>query len=152
MLVTTQVYLRRDGQTLMLFRNKKEHDLNEGKWIGVGGKKCFCETPYECAVRETYEETHYLIRTARLCGIVTFCDDDYEEMMFIYTSDDFTGEMSDCNEGTLSWIDNDQLLDLPMWEADPHFIKWLDEKKLYSAKAIYHRGSLVNYEERVEVE
>jgi 8-oxo-dGTP diphosphatase len=152
MLVTTQVYLRRDHQTLMLYRNKKKNDLNEGKYIGVGGKKCFGETPYECAVRETYEETHYQIHSAKLVGIVTFCDDDYEEMMFIYTSDDFSGTMGPCDEGTLSWVDDDQLLTLNMWEADWHFIKWLDEDKLYSAKAIYHEGQLVNYEERVEVQ
>ena len=31
----------------MLYRNKKENDLNEGKWIGVGGKFEEKESPME---------------------------------------------------------------------------------------------------------
>lgn len=36
---TTCVYLMRDEQWLMLYRNQKKNDVNTGKWIGVGGKK-----------------------------------------------------------------------------------------------------------------
>ena len=35
---TTLCYIEKDNKVLMLYRNKKENDLNEGKWIGVGGK------------------------------------------------------------------------------------------------------------------
>ena len=38
MIRTTLCYLRYEGKTLMLFRNKKAADINEGKWIGAGGK------------------------------------------------------------------------------------------------------------------
>ena len=61
MILTTLVYLKRNNQTLLLYRNKKEKGINEGKWIGVGGKLKPGESPYECAVRETYEETGYQI-------------------------------------------------------------------------------------------
>ena len=30
--------MKRDNQTLMLHRIKKQDDINGGKWIGVGGK------------------------------------------------------------------------------------------------------------------
>ena len=38
MILSTQAYLIKDGKWLMLLRNKKQNDVNEGKWIGVGGK------------------------------------------------------------------------------------------------------------------
>ena len=37
MKITTLCYIEHDGQYLMLHRIKKENDINEGKWIGVGG-------------------------------------------------------------------------------------------------------------------
>ena len=36
----------------MLHRVKKHNDINEGKWIGVGGHAENQETPEECLVRE----------------------------------------------------------------------------------------------------
>ena len=41
----------------MLHRTKKENDIHEGKWVGVGGKIEKGESPEECAVREVFEET-----------------------------------------------------------------------------------------------
>ena len=38
MIKSTVCYLVHDEKWLMLLRNKKQHDLNHGKWIGVGGK------------------------------------------------------------------------------------------------------------------
>ena len=57
MIRTTLCYLRYEGKTLMLFRNKKAADINEGKWIGAGGKFEKGETAGECLVREIREET-----------------------------------------------------------------------------------------------
>ena len=54
---TTLCYIEKDGKYLMLYRNKKENDLNEGKWIGVGGKFEPGETAEQCLVREVREET-----------------------------------------------------------------------------------------------
>ena len=54
---STCVYLIKDGAWLMLLRNKKQNDINEGKWIGVGGKNEDQESFEDCAVREVYEET-----------------------------------------------------------------------------------------------
>lgn len=43
----------------MLYRNKKKNDINEGKWIGIGGKFENSETPIECMLREVKEETDF---------------------------------------------------------------------------------------------
>ena len=41
----------------MLHRVKKHNDINEGKWIGVGGHAEGQESPEECLLREVKEET-----------------------------------------------------------------------------------------------
>ena len=53
---TTLCYIEKNDKYLMLYRNKKENDLNEGKWIGVGGKFEEKESPEECLIREVKEE------------------------------------------------------------------------------------------------
>ena len=37
MKMTTLCYIEKDNNYLMLHRTKKENDINNGKWIGVGG-------------------------------------------------------------------------------------------------------------------
>ena len=47
----------------MLHRTRKKNDINRDKWIGVGGKFEWGESPQECMRREVYEETGLLIHT-----------------------------------------------------------------------------------------
>ena len=54
---TTQCYIRRNDEILLLYRNKKPDDPNEGKWLGIGGKVEQGETPEQANIREVYEET-----------------------------------------------------------------------------------------------
>ena len=57
MINTTLCYIRRGEEYLMLHRVKKKHDLNQDKWIGIGGKFEDGESPEECALREVREES-----------------------------------------------------------------------------------------------
>ena len=145
---TTLCYLERDGSLLMLSRNKKAVDENHGKWIGVGGKFEEGETPEECAVREVYEETGLKVGSLRLRGIITFVMQPLTtEYMFLYTCDDFSGELSDpdgCPEGILRWVEKEKLDELPMWEGDRIFLRLLmEEHPFFSLKLCYDQnGSL----------
>lgn len=51
MTTTTLCYIENDSKYLMLHRVKKHNDMNEGKWIGVGGHVESQESPEECLVR-----------------------------------------------------------------------------------------------------
>ena len=64
MQITTLCYIEQDGKYLMLHRTKKKHDINENKWIGVGGHAEGTEGPEECLLREVKEETGRLLRIA----------------------------------------------------------------------------------------
>lgn len=90
MILTTLCYIEHKGYLLLLHRNSKPDDINEGKWIGVGGKFSDRESPEECLLREVKEETGYTLTSWRFRGIVTFLQEDYEtEYMCLYTADDF---------------------------------------------------------------
>jgi len=127
--LTTLCYIEKDGNYLMLYRNKKKDDQSEGKWLGVGGKIESGESPEECVVREVFEETGLSLNSVKFRGIITFVSDIWDnEFMFLYTSDDFTGQLKPvCDEGELAWIPKDEVMELPAWEGDKVFLKPLIE-------------------------
>ena len=55
MQITSLCYIEKGNTVLMLYRNKKKNDVNQGKWIGVGGKLETGETPETCMLREVKE-------------------------------------------------------------------------------------------------
>ncbi len=141
---TTLCHIEKDGKYLMLHRVKKENDLNKDKWVGIGGKFEDRESPEECNIREVYEETGLTLKSARYCGIVTFVSDKWEtEYMHIFHSDSFSGEVRECDEGVLEWVDKNKLLDLPLWEGDKIFLRLIDEKSpFFSLKLVYEGEKL----------
>ena len=128
MLQTTLCYYERDGKTLMLHRVKKKNDVNHDKWIGVGGKFEPGETALACALREVQEETGLTMQNPQYRGIVDFyCAPWPAERMHLYTCTEFTGTMTDCNEGTLEWVPKEAVQNLPIWPGDKLFFKLLAE-------------------------
>ena len=144
-ILTSLLYIERDGKYLMLHRTKKEHDPNEGKWIGVGGKFEEDESPEECAIREAREETGLSVLRPVFRGIVTFISDRCPtEYMHLFTAADFTGELRDCDEGELAWVEKSRVTDLPLWEGDRIFLSLLAEgAPFFSLKLVYRGDTLV---------
>lgn len=145
MIQTTLCYIERAGQYLMLHRVKKKNDLNQDKWVGVGGKFLDKESPEECLLREVKEETGLTLTDYRFRGIVTFVSDQWPtEYMFLYTATGFEGEQIVCDEGDLEWVDHDQIINLPIWEGDKIFLRLLaEEAPFFSLKLEYHGEQLV---------
>ncbi|MBO4324444.1 MAG: 8-oxo-dGTP diphosphatase [Lachnospiraceae bacterium] len=137
--LTTLCYLEREGQYLMLHRVKKENDINKDKFIGVGGHFLYGESPDECLCREVLEETGLTLTSFRARGIVTFVyGDDVVEYMHLYTADAWDGEMRECDEGNLVWVEKERICELPVWEGDKVFFRLLaDEEPFFSLKLVY---------------
>ena len=125
---STLCYIYRGDQVLMLHRTRKKNDMNHDKWLGVGGGVEAGESVEMCLLREAKEETGLTLTRYRYRGVVDFASDVYEdEEMHLFTADGFTGELIQCDEGDLEWIDRSMLLSLPHWEGDAIFLKLLDQ-------------------------
>ena len=145
MVNTTLCYIEQNGCYLMLHRVKKENDLNQDKWIGVGGKFEDKESPEECVLREVREETGLTLTSYRYRGVVTFVSDRWEtEYMHLFTADGFTGEIAECDEGVLEWVEKARLGELKLWEGDHLFLRLLaEEAPFFSLKVVYEGDRLV---------
>ncbi len=149
MKLATIVYLRKEGKTLMLLRNKKAHDMHEGLWNGLGGKLEEGESPERCAIREVREESGLTIREPRLRGILTFpngVDKDEAWYVFLYEANSFRGRQHASAEGELAWIRDEELLHLKLNEGDYLWMKWLLEGRLFSGTFLYEERKLKRWE------
>ena len=148
MKIGTLCYIKKNNKTLMLHRVKKENDMHKNKWNGLGGKLIPGESPEECVIREIKEESGLNIKTPSLKGIITFPKFDNIEdwLVFVFTANQFSGDLIDSDEGNLKWIDDSDLLNLNMWEGDRIFIPWLSKNKLFSAKFYYSNNNYIKHE------
>ena len=145
---TVMIYLEKNNQYLMLYRNKKEVDINKGKYIGVGGHVEPNETPNEAVVREVKEETGFDLISFKKEGIVYFVLNGYVEEMHVYTSNEFEGELIECNEGELSWVDKFKVPELNLWEGDIYFLnKILNNEGYFKMRLIYENDVLIRKED-----
>ena len=150
-ILTTLCYIEQDDKYLMLHRTAKQNDINEGKWIGVGGHFKEGESPEECLLREVKEETGLVLTSYRLRGVITFLQESCGyEYMFLYTASGFEGKldetaMKNCNEGTPAWIPKSEIMKLNLWEGDRIFLKLLlEDKGIFSMKLTYRGDELTD--------
>lgn len=142
--LTTLCYIEKDDKYLMLHRVKKEKDVNKDKWIGIGGHFEIGESPEECLLREVREETGLTLTGFSFRGIVTFSALGWPaEYMCLYTADQFEGTLTECDEGTLEWVEKDRLMSLNLWEGDKIFFRLLLENApFFSLKLSYDGDKL----------
>lgn len=141
---TTLCYIENDGRYLMLLRNKKKQDENANKWIGVGGKFLEGESPEECLLRETYEETGLHLTEYRYRGMITFVSDEWgTEYMHLFTATAYEGQLSECTEGELHWVAKADVMNLNLWEGDRAFLKLLMEDASFFTMKLRYQGELL---------
>ena len=146
MINSTLCYMEQGDEYLMLHRIKKKNDMNQDKWIGVGGKFLDGESPEECLLREVLEETGLTLTSWRYRGLVTFASDKWEtEYMHLFTAHGWSGELCDCDEGKLEWVKKSAVSSLPIWEGDKIFLRLLaEDHPFFSLKLRYEGESLVH--------
>lgn len=146
-IAATLCYVKNKGKTLMLFRNKRKNDIHEGKYNGLGGKMESGETPLECVKREVFEESGLKIKNPPLKGLLIFPDFDGKNdwMVFVFTAKTFSGKLKKCSEGDLTWVKDNKLLSLNLWEGDKVFLKYLDKKGFFSGVFYYRNKKLISH-------
>lgn len=143
--LTTLCYLEREDSLLMLHRVKKKNDVNQDKWIGVGGHALPYESPEDCLLREVREETGLTLTNYRFRGIVTFALKGVEtQYMCLYTASDWEGCLDyNCPEGVLEWIKKDQIDALELWPGDRVFFKLIRDKYPFFSLKLSYDGDVL---------
>jgi len=110
------------GEHLLLLRAKPP---NLGTWSPIGGKleTATGESPFECAVRETREETGHEISTADLHLFAMIAEKAYEGashwLLFLFRCDRPLNRLPDTmDEGRFGFFSRDEVERLPLPETD----------------------------------
>ena len=148
MINSTLCYIENENnEYLMLHRVKKKGDMNQDKWLGVGGKFEDGESPDECLLREVREETGLTLTDYRYRAVVTFVSDEWgTEYMHLFTATGYSGEIKECDEGNLEWVPKSRVQDLPIWEGDKLFFRLIDDRNspFFSLKLRYEGETLAS--------
>ena len=147
MINTTLCYIEKDGKYLMLHRIKKQNDLNQDKWIGIGGKFEDRESPEQCVRREVLEETGLTLNACNYRGIITFVSDKWPtEYMHLFTSSDYVAEIKECDEGVIEWVEKNAIYNLPLWQGDKIFLKLIENPytPFFSLRLEYKGDTLIS--------
>lgn len=141
-------YISCGDEVLMMHRNKKQNDIHEGKWNGLGGKIEAGESPDEAFVREVREESGIVLEKFKLRSVLTFpkFDGTNDWYVFLYEASVTSKNVQICSEGTLEWIKWKDVWQLNLWEGDYCFLKALrDSNQFFSGKFVYSDGKLESY-------
>lgn len=100
----------RSGSRILLQRRVK------ADWRGYtlpGGHIEPGESVVDAVIREMREETGLTVPHPRLCGVKQFPLDGGRYLVFLFTADEFTGELRSSDEGAMEWVERDAVRDLP---------------------------------------
>ena len=139
-------------RTLLVHRNARDDDEHLGKYNGLGGKMHPDEDVVGCMKREIREESGLEVRSLRLRGTINwtgFGPNGEDWLGFIFLVEAFSGTPMDKNpEGDLGWHPVENLMDLPMWEGDRHFLPLVfdDDPRAFHGYMPYENGKPVGWE------
>ena len=160
--LATLCYIRKDGKTLMLHRNKKAEDLHKDMFVAPGGKM----EPEDAGkigntnTREIFEETGLTVQEQTLKGVLTFYNKDRKFSdhndakkwgkrwdVFVYVATAVTGTAKAQGvEGDLVWIADEQITSLHMHEGDRLFTPWIYGEKCFIASFHYLDKDLTSHD------
>lgn len=114
----TNMCMISDGKGNVVVQNKVNNEYWHG-WNFPGGHVEKGEYITPSVIREVKEETGLDIEEPKLCGIKEFhkMKDGKRYIVFLYSSDKFSGELKSSNEGEIFWyplsdlIKSDKLID-----------------------------------------
>lgn len=85
-----------------------------------GGHVEIHEPIVDSMIREIYEETGLTVSNLQLCGIKDWIEEDGSRyMVFLYKTNQYTGELKSSNEGQVFWTPLEKLEETPLlWHLE----------------------------------
>lgn len=130
--------VEKGDQVLVVNRTKKD-------WPGLifpGGHIEPGESFVDAARREVYEETGLLVGQVELCGHVQYDEDGpegpFRRIIFLYRTNDFTGQIHASREGEVSWI---KRADLPQADTSESLLDYLKVIEDPNISELYYRDA-----------
>jgi 8-oxo-dGTP diphosphatase len=128
----------KNGTKYLLLKRNKEPFIDH--YVPVGGKLEPHESPLQAAIRETFEETGIQIENPRFCGVLVESSPvKYNWTVFIYISEIEDMPPPPCPEGTLEWIEHDDILNIPAPTTDWFIYQYVLENKPFMFDAAYDK-------------
>ena len=147
MILATLCYIKHNGRTLMVHRNRKPDDIHAGKWNGLGGKVEAGESPEMCIRREVLEESGLTIHGPYLHGLLIFTNFKGQGWyVFVFTAAQFDGDLIDSPEGHLEWIPDAEFDSLSLWPSDRIFLPWIGGGRFFSAHFRYEGETMLGHD------
>jgi len=141
-----------DGtKVLLIHRNARRNDAHLGKYNGLGGKMDAGEDVVSCMRREIREEAGIECTELKLRGTISwpgFGPKGEDWLGFIFRIERFEGTPYERNvEGTLSWVPVMDIMSLPLWDGDRHFLPLVfdEDPRAFHGVMPYANGSAVSW-------
>jgi 8-oxo-dGTP diphosphatase len=129
-----------NGNKLLL--KEATRGVSKGKWNGPGGKFEKGETPEQCAIRETLEETGIRMLNPFFHGKLYFFMNGRKELSiegFLFSARKFSGRIKSTEEGPVRWF---RIKDLPfdrMWDDDKYWIDLMLQARRFDIYMYYDK-------------
>lgn len=139
------------SKVLMVHRNARPDDQHLGKYNGLGGKLEADEDVAAGMRREILEEAGITCEAMHLRGTISwpgFGKNGEDWLGFIFLITRYSGQPLTRNaEGDLQWIARENLMDLPMWEGDRHFLPLIfdNDPRPFHGIMPYHNGHMLSW-------
>jgi 8-oxo-dGTP diphosphatase len=131
-----------NGDDVLLMKRGPHKRIFPNKYNGLGGHVERGEDIYSAAAREVQEESGLTAHNLRLRGVHHIdAGADSGIMVFVFTASCASRKLIDCDEGTLEWVNRDQVSvldlveDLP--EVLPRVLRMADDALPYFAHVRY---------------
>nr|QKW93745.1 ADP-ribose pyrophosphatase [Vitiosangium cumulatum] len=138
-------------KVLLIHRNARQDDAHLGKYNGLGGKMHPDEDVVSCMRREIREEAGIECTELKLRGTISwpgFGPKGEDWLGFVFLIERFEGTPYERNvEGTLSWVPVKDIMSLPLWDGDRHFLPLVfdDDPRAFHGVMPYANGRAVSW-------
>lgn len=135
------LFLISDGKVL-LQKGRADKKIYPGLFNGIGGHIERGEDVISSASRELKEETGLSCSDLKLAGTIAIdVTENAGILLFVFTGSAITGELTQSDEGTLHWLEIDQLQKLEVVEDVPELVanaqRFIDTGRLFFGKYLY---------------